>query len=329
MATATASASASAVETVETLLRAKKLDVTLTSARPWSRDEREARLAPTGWLSVDAALGGGFPRGECSEIAGAASSGRTSMLCALMAAAAARGEVMALVDTLDCFDPVSAAAMGVDLSRLLWVRGTMLPSSGASQSSSSSHLRGRAREGAAPASGIKASASSAAMRSRANAGANADERASGAGRRSAVDRHGVEHEGHRLGRASGRAAPDDLLARMLDRAIKSFGLVLQSGGFGVVALDLGDVPMRAVKRLPFTTWLRAQRLIEGRDTVGVVIAREPIARSARGVTVRLTGDGSSAPTWSGAGDRGRLFTGFTLRPQVASAHRLGRDGPLR
>ena len=88
---------------------------------------------------------------------------------------------------------------------------------------------------------------------------------------------------------------------MIDRAIKSFGLVLQSGGFGVVALDLADVPMRAVKRLPFTTWLRAQRLIEGRDTVGIVIAQEPIARSARGVTVRLAGDGSSAPTWSGAG----------------------------
>ncbi len=239
---------ASAVETVETLLRAKKLDVTLMSARPWSRDEREARLAPSGWPSVDAVLGGGFPRGECSEIAGPASSGRTSVLCALMAAAAARGEVMALVDTLDRFDPVSAAAMGVDLSRLLWIRGTTMP--------------------------------------------------------------------------AGRAA-DDLLARVLDRAIKSFGLVLQSGGFGVVALDLADVPMRAVKRLPFTTWLRAQRLIEGRDTVGIVIAREPVARSARGVTVRLTGDGSSAPTWSGAGDRGRLFSGFTLRPRVASAHRLG------
>ena len=135
------------VETVETLLRAKKLDVTLTSARPWSRDEREARLAPTGWPSVDAALGGGFPRGECSEIAGPASSGRTSVLCALMAAAAARGEVMALVDTLDRFDPVSAAAMGLDLSRLLWVRGTMIPASPAS------HAHARTRRSRSRAAG--------------------------------------------------------------------------------------------------------------------------------------------------------------------------------
>jgi recombination protein RecA len=282
------------VETVETLLRAKKLDVTLTSARPWSRDEREARLAPTGWSSVDAALGGGFPRGECSEIAGPASSGRTSVLCTLMAAAAARGEVMALIDTLDRFDPVSAAAMGLDLSRLLWVRGTMIPSPAASHS----HAHTSSASRAAPSA-----SSAAAMISVA--------------RLSTGERKGS------------RAAPGDVLGRVIDRAIKSFGLVLQSGGFGVVALDLGDVPMRAVRRLPFTTWLRAQRLIEGHDTVGIVIAQEPIARSARGVTMRLSGDGSSAPTWSGAGDRSRRFTGFTLHPRVASAHRLGRDGPVR
>ena len=138
---ASTASTASAVETVEALLRAKKLDVTLTSARPWSRDEREARLAPIGWPSVDAALGGGFPRGECSEIAGPASSGRTSVLCALMAAAGARGEVMALVDTLDRFDPVSAAAMGVDLSRLLWVRGTIIPVSPVSQTAHAAHAR--------------------------------------------------------------------------------------------------------------------------------------------------------------------------------------------
>jgi recombination protein RecA len=287
------------VETVETLLRAKKLDVTLTSARPWSRDEREARLAPIGWPSVDAVLGGGFPRGECSEIAGPASSGRTSVLCALMAAAGERGEVMALVDTLDRFDPVSAAAMGLDLSRLLWVRGTTIPSPvPPARESSVSYATSREASSRDAPSRITSG--------RVTSGRVASSRA-----------------------APGRAAPGDLLARVIDRAIKSFGLVLQSGGFGVVALDLADVPMRAVRRLPFTTWLRAQRLIEGRDTVGIVVAQEPIARSARGVTMRLAGDGSSAPTWSGAGDRSRLFTGFTLDPRVAAAHRLGRDGPLR
>jgi recA bacterial DNA recombination protein len=241
---------AHALTALETLLRAKKLDVTLTSAHPWTRDQREGRLAATGWPSADEALGGGFPRGECSEITGPPSSGRTALLCGLLAAAGARGEVVALIDTLDRFDPVSAAALGVDLSRVLWVRGTMLSP-------------GRERTGAA----------------------------------------------------------GDLLARVVDRAIKSFGLVLQAGGFGVVALDLADVPMRAVRRLPFTTWLRAQRLIEGRDTVGIVLVQEPIARSARGVTVRLAGD-ASEPIWTGASDRARLFAGFVLQPRVAAARRV-------
>ncbi len=262
---------------VEMLLRAKKLDVTLTSARPWSRDEREARLAPTGWPSVDAALGGGFPRGECSEIAGPASSGRTSVLCALMAAAAARGEVMALVDTLDCFDPVSAAAMGMDLSRLLWVRGTAIPVPlarhrrevrGAGARLASAWFRGRGT--AAWADEVVVSRCVASRRPFGEWGRQAPQ----------------DERGPLLG-GGGQWGDGEVLERVLDRAIKSFGLVLQSGGFGVVALDLADVPMRAVKRLPFTTWLRAQRLIEGRDTVGIVIAREPIARSARGVTVRL------------------------------------------
>ncbi len=40
------------------------------------------------------------------------------------AAAASRGELVALVDTCDRFDPESAAAIGLDLSRLLWIRDT-------------------------------------------------------------------------------------------------------------------------------------------------------------------------------------------------------------
>jgi hypothetical protein len=108
---------------VEALLRAKKLDGTLTSSAPWSRAEREGRVVSTGWPEIDRPLGGGFPRGECSEIVGARSTGRTTVLCALLASAAARGELVALVDPCDRFDPLSASELGVDLDRLLWVRG--------------------------------------------------------------------------------------------------------------------------------------------------------------------------------------------------------------
>ncbi len=78
-------------------------------------------FASTGLPEVDA-LTSGLPRGALTEIVGSASSGRTSLLLAILAEATRRQEVCAVVDTSDTLDPASAAAAGVDLSRLLWVR---------------------------------------------------------------------------------------------------------------------------------------------------------------------------------------------------------------
>src|ERR687897_502704 len=108
---------------LESLLRARKLDVTLT-ATPDSPPAPAERLAPIDRADVDTTLGGGLRRGHLSEITGAPSSGRTTVAVQAMAAAAARGEAVALVDTCDMFDPASAASRGLDLSRLLWVRET-------------------------------------------------------------------------------------------------------------------------------------------------------------------------------------------------------------
>ncbi len=77
------------------------------------------------------------------------------------------------------------------------------------------------------------------------------------------------------------------LQKSLDRAIKALNIVLQAGGFGLVVLDLGEVAAQTIKRLPYTTWVRLQRVIEGGETACVVIGSEPIARSAGGVTVQL------------------------------------------
>ena len=106
---------------LESLLRARKLDVTLTDV-PGALGPPPERLAPSGRPELDAALGGGLRRGHLSEVMGAPSSGRTTIVVEAMAAAASRGEAVALVDTCDTFDPASAAARGLDLSRLLWVR---------------------------------------------------------------------------------------------------------------------------------------------------------------------------------------------------------------
>ena len=118
---------------VEALLRERKLDRTLTSTLP----ERlgEDAVAPFGIEALDGVLSGlegrksyaaGLPRGQVSEVVGPASSGRTSLAWAALAAATRRGESVALIDTFDRFDAPTAHACGIELSRLLWVRGQAL-----------------------------------------------------------------------------------------------------------------------------------------------------------------------------------------------------------
>jgi hypothetical protein len=77
------------------------------------------------------------------------------------------------------------------------------------------------------------------------------------------------------------------LQKSLDRAVKALNIVLQAGGFGLVAVDLAEVATQTIKRLPYTTWLRLHRVIEGSETACVVIGSETVTRSAGGVTVQL------------------------------------------
>src|SRR6185295_19290242 len=197
---------------LESLLRSRQLDRTLTTALAPLDPQDDSALAPSGITALDARLGGGFPRGQLSEIAGPRSSGRTSLLLQMMAAATARGELVALVDALDMLDVESAASAGVNLSQLLWIRGHVVVNPGLCR---------------------------------------------------------------------------DLNQRALEQAIRALTLVLQAGNFGLVAFDVAEAPADAVRRLPFTTWMRLQRIIEGSRTACVLAGSEAMARSSAGLTLKL------------------------------------------
>jgi hypothetical protein len=77
------------------------------------------RPLPTGVPALDAALGGGLGRGQLHELIGPPGAGATALLCAALASATFAGELCALIDPGNAFDP---ARRGIDLSRLLWVR---------------------------------------------------------------------------------------------------------------------------------------------------------------------------------------------------------------
>src|SRR2546422_10356587 len=228
---------------LESLLRARKLDRALTTALPPGDC---STVAPSGIPALDARLGGGLPRGHLSELVGPRSSGRPSLLLRLLAAAAARGELVALVDALDMFDAGSAAAAGVDLNRLLWIRGHVVSNPGLCR---------------------------------------------------------------------------DLNQRAIEQAVKAFTLVLEAGNFGLVALDAGEAPPHAMRRLPFTTWFRLQRIVEGSQTASVLVGSEPMARSSAGLTLRL---GIRDPRF-GIRFSGRLFDGLDIEARIVRARVLWQE----
>jgi recombination protein RecA len=255
-----------ALAVLESALRARKLDRTLTTALPPLERRDESALIPTSIAALDACLHGGLPRGQLSEIVGPRSSGRTTLLLQMMAAATRRGEIAAVVDTFDRFDAASAGAAGIDPDRLLWIRGQTICEHGprSHAGTETGILKNRLRVSVSPW----------------------------------------------LGEASFEQT-------VVDRALKALNLVLQAGGFAYVAIDLADVSRSALTRIPFTTWLRVQRIIEGSDTACVLVAPQPLARSAGGLTLSLT----ACARWAGEADRSRHVIGADLTVRVVSPRR--------
>ena len=112
---------------------------------PIQRTVRET--AAVGVPEIDRLLDGGLPVGVISEITGPASSGRTCLALSFVAQRTKAGQVCAWVDVGNSLDPESAAANGVDLRRMLWVRceqGCGKQRSGANQALSATDLLLRA-----------------------------------------------------------------------------------------------------------------------------------------------------------------------------------------
>jgi len=72
-----------------------------------------------------------------------------------------------------------------------------------------------------------------------------------------------------------------------EHAIKATDLLLQGGGFGLVALDLGDIPPQQSRRIQLSWWFRFIRAIENTPTALLVISRDPNARSCASLVLEL------------------------------------------
>jgi len=74
----------------------------------------------------------------------------------------------------------------------------------------------------------------------------------------------------------------------VERALKAADLLLQAGGFGLVVIDLGDVPPATARRVPLTSWFRFRRAVEHTPTALVAIEEEPFAKSAAALVLKMS-----------------------------------------
>src|SRR5260370_29364655 len=177
------------------------------------------------------ALVGGLPRGAMTEICGAACSGRTSLLLSALASRTAEGEVCALVDARDSFDPLTADAAGIALGKLLWVR-----------------------------------------------------------------------------------------CQNIEQALRGTDLLIQAGGFGMVAVDLNDVPTRAVRQVPLNAWFRFRRAVEDTPTILLLLAQESHAKTCASLVVRLeAGEARWAEASMSCYPFAKLLRGFAVGADVVRA----------
>lgn len=74
----------------------------------------------------------------------------------------------------------------------------------------------------------------------------------------------------------------------LEQAFKVADILLQSSGFGLIAVDLSGIPERIVRKVPLSSWFRFSRVIEKQPAALVFIAQEPHATSCAGLVLRVT-----------------------------------------
>ncbi len=204
-------------------------------------EQRLPEMVSSGVGALDA-LTGGLPRGAITEITGTASSGRTTLVLAALAAATRRQETCALIDAMDCFDPESAAAAGVELARVLWIRcNGELPQ----------------KEGVA-----------------------AKFITNDFGNHEWV----AESQRRKPSAWEQKRAP---LYRRLEQALRAADLLLQGGGFGMVVLDLGGLPVDVARRVPMTTWFRFKRAIEPTPATLIAVQAASLAQGCAALALNV------------------------------------------
>jgi hypothetical protein len=98
-----------------------------------------------------------------------------------------------------------------------------------------------------------------------------------------------------------------------EQALKAADLLIQGGGFGLVAMDLGDTPVRSARRISLTSWFRLRRAVENTPSVLLSVARQCNAGTCAGLVLECARQDT---VWSGSRRVSRLLREFEVRAQA-------------
>ena len=276
-------------------------------------------VARTGIAAVDELLRGGLPVGAITELVGPECSGRTSLALSFIAEATRSDKVCAWIDCSDSLHPESAAANGIDLQRLMWVRCGVAPKAGESTATKAFSLPEKYFVPKPVVKGLHGGGGGPHPRTEVKGMPEAVSgflkpeqiapRCAGPQRRIVPVKELVERVAMPQVVAVGARSKTSAAARV-DQAMRVTDLLLQSGGFGALVLDMGGIDPEVALRVPIATWFRYRAAAEKSQTSILLLTRHACAKSSAGLVLRL--EPGTALT-----DERTVFSGMSYRVEAA------------
>jgi recombination protein RecA len=276
-------------------------------------------VASTGIETVDEFLAGGLPLGAITEMVGPECSGRTSFALSFASRMTQEGKVCAWIDVSNTLHPESAAATGVDLSRLLWVRcgvqarnelqpptkGFALPGKYLIPLPAKKGLHGGGF-GPHPRHEIKglSEAVSGFLRSEVAAPQGAEPQ-----RRVKEDREVFASNPSQPPIRNRRPVVPCKPWSRIEQALRVTDLLLQGGGFGAIVLDMGSVAPEYALRVPSAMWFRYRAAAERSQAAILLLTQHSCAKSSAGLVLRLQSGNELR-------DEATVFTGIEYRVEA-------------
>ena len=270
---------------IETAL-ARKIPSALTPQPKMVRPVLETGIEP-----LDDLLHGGLPVGAVCELTGPECSGRTSVALSFLARITEANKVCAWIDVSNTFDPASAAAVGVDLKKLLWVRCGVQQTISARAGrrfllperyfASSPIKKGLHGGGFGPHPRNEVRGLSHAVGDLFTPCCAEPQHKPRPQKQSAEPSSTAITQAVRLPK---RARQYDAI----EQGVRSADLLLQTGGFSAIVFDMGSIAPEYVARIELSTWHRYRLAAERTQSSILLLTQHPCAKSSSELQLRLS-----------------------------------------